>query len=107
MVLSIPPQDMDSDDLLIRHPEQHSDSFTLFVKSHISLSRVKDFNICYYAGARLGSVSFPLITRSPEFQNFAAEIYNFARGFPKNLRDPFIEGRLDQTLFSAITVAWT
>jgi hypothetical protein len=86
---------------LTTHPAEHTDSFILYVKSFVLLSRIKSW--CCRAKAR-----YPTATdyrETPEFKALDSLITSFAISFPKRYRDPLRlgpQGRaVDVHLFTA------
>ncbi|KAI0691177.1 hypothetical protein BC835DRAFT_1432535, partial [Cytidiella melzeri] len=101
-------------DLLFKHPVDQTDSFILYVKSAILLSRVKTFNLrfrwrLYNPGETLLSPQsasfepgrFDDATSSPEFYQLDHIITSFRPSFPARLRSPVENDVLDPYLYTA------
>lgn len=112
-------------DILLLHPEDQVDSYTLYIKASILLSRVKCFNLRFRAKRYMGD---PAYTYSPTY----AEVWEkesdeardvatdprrtsgfieidhiasmFRQSFPLHLRSPIRDGRVDSHLYTASLV---
>lgn len=106
-------------DLLYKHPVEQTDSFILYVKSAILLSRVKTFNLrfrwrMYNPGessvlspqnAAFDPGFFEEATSSAEFHQLDQIVTNFRPSFPPRLRSPVENEVLDPYLYTACTAA--
>lgn len=106
-------------DLLYKHPDHQTDSFILYVKSAILLSRVKTFNLrfrwrLYNANdtsvlspqnAAFEPSNYDDARSSPEFQQLDQIVTNFRPSFPVRLRSPVENDVLDPYLYTACTAA--
>ncbi|KAI0340132.1 hypothetical protein BDW22DRAFT_441359 [Trametopsis cervina] len=104
-------------DILYKHPEHQTDSFILYVKSAILLSRVKTFNLRFRwrpynpadnsilspQTAAFDPTHFEAVNSSPEFQQLDEIIDNFRPSFPARLRSPVANDVLDPYLYTACT----
>lgn len=104
-------------DILYKHPEHQTDSFILYVKSAILLSRVKTFNLRFRwrpynhadnsilspQTAAFDPTHFESVNSSPEFQQLDEIIDNFRPSFPARLRSPVANDVLDPYLYTACT----
>ena len=99
-------------DILQIHPEQQTDSFILYVKSAILLSRVKTFNLRstgkFYTAVNsmsaLGPQEFDPRS-STEFQELDRLVHNFRQSFPAQFKSPVTSDGLDPYLYTACTAA--
>jgi len=112
-------------DILLLHPEDQVDAFTLYIKGSILLSRVKSFNLRFRAKRYLGDTAYtfsPTYTEVWEKGNDGAldvatdprrtsgfiEIDHiasmFRQSFPLHLRSPIRDGRVDSHLYTASLV---
>ncbi|KAJ3524974.1 hypothetical protein NM688_g8472 [Phlebia brevispora] len=102
------------DNILLVHPKNGTDSFSLFVKSMMVLSRVKRFNTRYkgrfYAGdPDMYSPSSVLCASledldprdTPAFREVDNLVSSFYSSFPQNMRDPIQEETVDSYLYTA------
>jgi hypothetical protein len=109
-------------DILLHHPEDQVDSFNLYIKGAILLSRVKAFNVRFRAKRFMGD---PAYIYSPTHSEVWEKDRNEARGvkcdprrtpvfieidhiasmfrqsFPLHLRNPIRDGCVDSHLYSA------
>ena len=102
--------------LLFKHPEQQTDSFILYVKSSILLSKVKTYNLRFRwkffhsdgsPSSSTNSAAFEPpydATSTVEFQQLDRLVTHFRPSFPQHLRDP-ISGTVDPYLYTACTAA--
>jgi hypothetical protein len=104
-------------DLLFKHPVDQTDSFILYVKSAILLSRVKTYNLRFRwrtynlaDGAAMSPQNtafeptyFEEATSSPEFIRLDQIVVNFLPSFPARLRSAVENDVLDPYLYTACT----
>ena len=95
-------------DLLQTHPENQTDSFILYVKSAILLSRVKTFNLRstgkFYTAMNSMTAIHPQEfdpRNSPEFQELDRLVHNFRQSFPAQFKSPVNNDGLDPYLYTA------
>ncbi|KZS96186.1 hypothetical protein SISNIDRAFT_548277 [Sistotremastrum niveocremeum HHB9708] len=108
-------QRMNSKDILTYHPVDQTDSFTLYVKSSILLSRVKNFNSSFPLNQEaLDSLAAPdqhpqhVDPRSTaEFQKIEAQIWAFRLNVPNHLRNPIVNNTVDGHLLAAYFTQYT
>lgn len=104
--------------VLLTHPPKQTDSFVLYVKASMVLSKVKTFHVRfkgrYYAGdAAMYSPSNSPATSmeqldprdTPAFQELDHLVLSFKSSFPPNLRTPVDEEVVDPHLYSACVTA--
>ena len=108
-------------ELLYKHPEGQTDSFILYVKASILLSKVKTYNLRFRwkffnssDGAPSSSTNSAAFdpaqfdaTTTVEFQQLDRLVANFRPSFPPHLRSP-VSGDgdvLDPYLYTACTAA--
>ncbi|KAH7931095.1 hypothetical protein BV22DRAFT_1101451 [Leucogyrophana mollusca] len=96
---------------LLNHPPHCTDSFTLYIKSTMLLSRVKSFNVRFRAKQHAGdpssmprgtvrnSLKLDLRT-APAFFELDDLVASFRTSLPHHLRDPFANGGLDSHLYT-------
>ncbi|KAG2061943.1 hypothetical protein BDR06DRAFT_978441 [Suillus hirtellus] len=101
------------------HPPDITDSFTLYIKSTMLLSFVKNFNHRYRIKSNLGDARFlparnfatqvygdqPDIRSSPAFLELDQLLMSFRSSFPSNLKDPFRNGQVDTHLYTTFLTA--
>lgn len=101
------------------HPPDITDSFTLFVKSTMLLSFIKNFNHRYKIKSNLGDTRFlpvrnfathgygdqPDIRSSSAFLELDQLLVSFRSSFPSNLKDPFRNGLVDTHLYTTFLTA--
>jgi hypothetical protein len=109
-------------DILLLHPEDQVDSFNLYIKGSILLSRVKTFNLRFRAKRFMGDPAYIYsqtyaevwekdndeardVTadprRTPGFIEIDHVASMFRQSFPLHLRNPIRDGRVDLHLYSA------
>ena len=109
-------------DILLLHPEDQVDSFNLYIKGAILLSRVKAFNLRFRAKRFIGDPAYmysPTYAevwekdideaqdltvdprRTPGFIEIDHVASMFRQSFPLHLRNPIRDGRMDSHLYSA------
>ncbi|CCL98861.1 uncharacterized protein FIBRA_00868 [Fibroporia radiculosa] len=104
-------------DVLVVHPPEQADSFVMYVKACMLLSRVKSFNARFRAKLYAGDPSMATYNESdtfkpkdmrtsPAFQELTTLIGKFKDSFPAHLRNPVENGLVDSYLFSACTAPW-
>ena len=104
--------------MLLTHPKDGTDSFTLFVKSMLLLSRVKRFATRYrgrfYAGdvdmASPRSVMCDSLDTldprdTPAFHEVDRIVSSFYASFPHSLRNPIVDETVDSYLYTACCAA--
>ena len=104
--------------VLLSHPKDGTDSFTLFIKSMMLLSRVKRFNVRYkgrfYAGdADMYSPSGVMCESlqdldprdSPAFLDVDLLVSSFYNAIPSQMRNPIEEGTLDCYMYTVCNAA--
>ena len=101
------------------HKDEQIDSFILFTKCSILISRVKNFNLRFkglaYAGdptvvppegLRLsGNLENFYPRDTPAFKELDELVSSFKASFPSHLKEPTIDGKLDGYLYSALNMA--
>lgn len=101
------------------HPPDITDSFTLYIKSTMLLSFIKNFNHRYKIKSNLGDTRFlpvrnlatqgygdqPDIRSSPAFLELDQLLVSFRSSFPSNLKDPFRNGLVDTHLYTTFLTA--
>ena len=116
-------------DLLLRHPPQHTDSFILYTKSAILITRVKNFNVRYRSLYYTGHSSMWDPSKSPEVRDTAEQrklldglqnidprgskafkdldvlVSSFTSSFPHQFTHPVKNGRVDALLYSVLVVS--
>ncbi|KZT01965.1 uncharacterized protein LAESUDRAFT_443524 [Laetiporus sulphureus 93-53] len=104
-------------DVLLNHPPEQTDAFVLYIKAHMLLSRVKNFNIRfrarYYAGDPSVTVHTTIgetdcmqpkdIRNTPAFFELNGLVTDFQNSFPTNLRHPVQNNLVNPHLFAAFT----
>jgi hypothetical protein len=109
-------------DVLLLHPEDQVDSFNLYIKGTMLLSRVKAFNVRFRAKRFMGDPAYtysPTYTevwekdsdetrdatadprRTPAFIEIDHIASMFKQSFPLHLRNPIRDGCVDSHLYSA------
>ena len=109
-------------DIILLHPEDQVDSFTLYIKASILLSRVKSFNLRFRAKRYMGDPAYSFsptysevwekdsdealdMTMDPRRTSSFIEIDHiasmFRQSFPLHLRSPIRDGRVDSHLYTA------
>ena len=109
-------------DILLLHPGDQVDSFNLYIKGSILLSRVKTFNLRFRAKRFMGDPAYvysptyaevwekdsdegrDMTTdprRTPRFIEIDHIASMFRQSFPLHLRNPIRDGRVDSHLYSA------
>jgi hypothetical protein len=105
--------------LLYKHPSSQTDSFILYIKASILLSKVKTYNLRFRwkffhsdgsPSSSTNSAAFePVIydaTSTVEFQQLDNLVAKFGRDFPPHLRNPILSvGNVDPYLYTACTAA--
>lgn len=104
-------------DLLLNHPEAQTDSFILYIKGTILVSRVKAFNLRFrsrhFAGDTAVACTFtdnsqspdPVDPRgSPAFQELDSFVSAFKASFPSHLRTPILNNVVDNHLYTAFLI---
>ncbi|KAG2023383.1 hypothetical protein CC2G_001044 [Coprinopsis cinerea AmutBmut pab1-1] len=113
----VPPLDRQwahTRDLLLTHPDSQTDSFMLYIKGTILISRVKAFNMRFrsrhFAGDAAVACSFseniqspdPVDPRgSPAFVELDTTISSFKSSFPAHLKTPIVDNVVDNHLYTA------
>lgn len=104
---------------VLYHPPDITDSFTLYIKSTMLLSFIKNFNNRYKIKSNLGDTRFlpvrnftaqgygdqPDIRLSPAFLELDQLLVSFRSSFPSNLKDPFRNGLVDTHLYTTFLTA--
>ncbi|KAJ7786425.1 hypothetical protein B0H16DRAFT_1490430 [Mycena metata] len=104
-------------DLLLVHPDKQTDSFVLYVKATILISKAKTFNLRFRAKHFFGDASVmspqnphtessnplePIDPRgSPAFVELDTIAGSFRSSFPAHLRNPIVGNVVDQHLYTA------
>lgn len=121
---------MFSRDLLIRHPERDTDSFTLYIKGSILLSRIKQFNLRFKTMRHLRDPSAAFVPpdssgvqstdlglsaladnvqddprRSAGFIELDTLAISFRSSFPHHLRNPMPDGVVESHLYTACLIS--
>lgn len=98
-------------DLLYSHPPEQTDSFILYVKASILLSKVKTYNLRFrwqFTGTD-GQPAFENpsvdVTNTPEFHHLDNLVASFRTSFPPRYRSPVDGDILDPYLYTACTAA--
>ncbi|KAF8607219.1 hypothetical protein BDV93DRAFT_552958 [Ceratobasidium sp. AG-I] len=89
-------QRLSSPGLLTSHANNATDSFILYLKAGMLMSRVSNFNV--RLRTRHGHLAD--LPSSPAFKTLESQIASFRLSFPKKLRDPFSRG-VDPVLLMA------
>ncbi|KAG9015676.1 hypothetical protein FRB90_004495, partial [Tulasnella sp. 427] len=88
----VPSQDRQqifSENMFLHHPALTTDSWTLYIKATILLSKVRFFNSRYRVQSHLRqSPAFMRPTQSEEFQTLDRIISAFVESIPRSLREP-------------------
>ncbi|KAB5589431.1 SNF2 family DNA-dependent ATPase [Ceratobasidium theobromae] len=92
-------QRLSSTGLLTSHPINATDSFVLYLKAGMLMSRVSNFNV--RLRTRHGHLAD--LPQSPAFKTLESQIASFRLSFPKKFRDPFANG-VDPILLMAHTI---
>ena len=100
--------------MLLVHPPNQTDSFTLFIKSCILISQVKNFNLRFRGRYFAGDVAMYSPSSSPAdgpdtfdprdtpaFQELDHLVTSFRSSFPVHLRNPVQDDMMDAYLYSA------
>jgi len=111
-----------ANDILLLHPDDEVDSFSLYIKGSMLLSRVKAYNLRFRAKRYMGDPAFAYISaetqvwgkdsddspdRSADPRRTSAfmEVDNialmFRQSFPLHLRNPIRDGGVDSHLYTA------
>ncbi|KAH8120305.1 hypothetical protein DFH11DRAFT_1559424 [Phellopilus nigrolimitatus] len=118
----VPPKDRQwahSPDILLTHPPEQTDSFVLYIKASIVMSRVKTFNLRFRAKNFAGDLTMvppPGSTTADQcataqyidpretsgFKEIDHLVSSFVSSFPRGFRDPVQDGVLDIHLLLAI-----
>jgi hypothetical protein len=109
-------------DILLLHPAEQVDSFGLYIKGSILLSRVKAYNLRFRAKRYLGDPAFAYLSTDAEvwgkdnddpgdraadprrtsgFMEIDHIASMFRQSFPLHLRDPIRDGGVDSHLYTA------
>ncbi|KAH8102438.1 hypothetical protein BXZ70DRAFT_782309 [Cristinia sonorae] len=101
-----------SRDLLLLHPSSHTDSFVLFIKSAILLSRVKVFNSRMRARFFAQDPSLPQShpisdirfdpRETSEFGALSSDASAFLDSLPSHLKSPVVNGTVDPFMFNVL-----
>ncbi|KAG6889195.1 hypothetical protein C0995_002910 [Termitomyces sp. Mi166 len=104
-------------DLLLVHPEEQTDSFILYIKGTIMISRVKSFNLRFRArhfvgdavvashtGDGLGSSDSVDPRGSPAFIELDHIVSSFRASFPPHLKNPITDNIVDNHLYTAFLI---
>ncbi|KAF7796741.1 hypothetical protein EIP86_007924 [Pleurotus ostreatoroseus] len=96
-------------DILYAHPEHQTDSFILYIKSALLLSRVKTFNLRFRWKYFTESGGMPTQDvdpiGSPEFQQLDRIVMGFRHSFPAQFKSPVEGDMLDPYLYTAHSAA--
>jgi hypothetical protein len=87
-------QTINSRNVLTEHPSHLTDSFVLYVKSAILLSRVKNFNARTVKYQQHGQIP-------PDFARMESTINGFLESFPPEYQHPIHDGVIDPLLLIA------
>lgn len=88
--------------MLLHHPSLTTDSWTIYIKATVLVSKVRSFNARYRVQCklrRLDPVTAP--TQTDEFQSLDRTISAFVQSIPRALRRPVGE-RVDPLLYVAL-----
>ncbi|GJE86698.1 Zn(II)2Cys6 transcription factor [Phanerochaete sordida] len=101
-------------ELLLTHAPERTDSFVLWLKATMLLSRVKAFNVRYKGRYFAGDAAYSSPSSSPSerggeydprdspaFQELDHAARAFRASFPPHLRDPIQDGTVDPHLYAA------
>ncbi|KAJ7631110.1 hypothetical protein FB45DRAFT_990906 [Roridomyces roridus] len=102
-------------DLLLTHPDKQTDSFVLYVKAVMMISKIKTFNLRFRSRHFFGdaAVMAPHNDRgnpldpsidprgSPAFTELDDIANSFRASFPAHLRDPIVANVVDQHLYAS------
>lgn len=113
----VPPQDRQwahSRELLLIHPEKETDSFILYVKGTIMISKVKTFNLRFRARHFIGDAAVTSYSNdgvssseiidprgSRAFIELDHVVSSFRASFPPHLRNPIVDNIVDNHLYTA------
>ena len=105
-------------EVLLTHPKDGTDSFTLFVKSMLLLSRVKRFTTRYRGRFYAGDVDMASPTSvmcesldtldprdTPAFLEVDRLVTQFYASFPQSLRHAIVDETVDSYLYTACCAA--
>lgn len=105
-------------DVLVQNPSGQTDSFILYIKSLMLMSRIKSFNMRfrgrYYAGDAefYPAVSSPDgesgtydVRESPRFRELEQLVFQFRESWPSHLKDPIQDGVVDPHLYAACVIS--
>ncbi|KAJ6575219.1 hypothetical protein B0H19DRAFT_1127724 [Mycena capillaripes] len=106
-------------DLLLVHPDKQTDSFVLYVKAVMIISKVKTFNLRFRAKHFFGDATVmsphneqsnpldPIDPRgSPAFIELDNIAQSFRSSFPSHMRQPIVGNVVDQHLYAASTMSY-
>jgi hypothetical protein len=101
-------------DIILLHPPERTDSFVLYIKTTILLSRVKTFNVRYKGRYHAGETAFQSPSNKPRrleemfdprdteaFQELNSIVLSFRPSWPSHLKDPIQDGMVDPHLYAA------
>ncbi|KIJ68342.1 hypothetical protein HYDPIDRAFT_146307 [Hydnomerulius pinastri MD-312] len=99
------------EDTFLIHPLEITDSFTLYIKSMMIISRIKTFNLRFRVKENLGDpgslitrttwANVPDIRSAPTFRQLEDLVTSFRSSFPNEFKDPFLNGCMDTHLYTA------
>ncbi|KAJ3537494.1 hypothetical protein NM688_g6679 [Phlebia brevispora] len=96
-------------DILYTHPEHQTDSFILYIKSSILLSRVKTFNVRfkwkYFTESGIMPTQEVDAISSADFQQLDRLVTGFRQAFPARFKSPVEGDMIDPYLYTAHTSA--
>ena len=107
-------------DVISAHREDQTDSFIMFAKCSLLISKVKNFNLRFKALAYSGDPTvipptaatlapgsldnyYPKDT--PAFKELDELVSSFKASFPQNMKDPVVDGKVDCYLYATLNMA--
>ena len=106
-------------DVISAHREDQSDSFIMFAKCSLLISKVKNFNLRFKALAYSGDPTvipptaadlsgglenfYPKDT--PAFKELDELVSSFKASFPPHMKEPVVDGKLDCYLYTTLNMA--
>ncbi|KIJ21656.1 hypothetical protein PAXINDRAFT_165090 [Paxillus involutus ATCC 200175] len=92
------------------HPPGITDSFTLYIKTMMIISRIKSFNHRFRAMENIGDLGStvtrmnrwnePDVRSAPTFSQLEELLTSFRCSLPQEFKDPFLDGRVDTHLYT-------
>ncbi|KIP06281.1 hypothetical protein PHLGIDRAFT_107115 [Phlebiopsis gigantea 11061_1 CR5-6] len=104
--------------VLLQNPPGQTDSFILYIKSLMLMSRIKSFNLRYRGRHYAGETEFyPAVSspdgesgtydvrQSPRFRELEQLVCQFRESWPPHLKDPIQDGVVDPHLYAACVIS--